>query len=347
MSGKPFFGVRPAGWLGADARGAAEAILEWSVAAEDRNFDVLFVGDRLLAAARDAAGRAVYDGAMLDPYILLAAVAARTKRIRLATLVTVVPFRHPASLAKMAASLDLISGGRFVLGAGSGWSAPELALFGVDRSRRGRQMEEAIKIVRRLWKGEAVTEDGEFWKLDDVSVLPRPAQDPGPPVWMGSFSPDDVLIGSAVITKAQARALARVGRIADGWVPLTYSAAHKRELSPEQLAAGWQVVQESAVASGRDPVAIDSIYAHWIAVVRDDAERRACEEGLAKFFTGTWAEACATYPIGTPEEIAERVRAQTYGLDRVDGYLFTPIVESAAQLEVIASELRPLIEAAR
>lgn len=347
MTAGPFFGVRPAGWVGADAAGAAPALLDWAATAERHGFDVLFVGDRLLGAARDAAGRTVYDGAMLDPYVLLAAIAARTSRIRLATLVTVVPFRHPASLAKLAASLDVVSGGRFVLGAGSGWSAPELALFGIDPRRRGRQMEESIRIIRQLWLGEPVTEHGEFWTLEDVTVLPRPARAPGPPVWLASFAPDDVLIGSATITRAQSRALARVGRIADGWVPLTYSAAHRRELSSEQLAAGWEIVKAEAEAVGRDPASIQSIYAHWIAVVRTDAERRACEAGLAKFFTGTWAEACATYPIGTPEEIAERIRTQTRLLERVDGYLFTPIADGEEQLEAIAHELRPLLEANR
>ena len=147
---KPFYGVRPAGWLGESAGNAAVEILAWAQTAERFGFDVVYVGDRLLAAARDERGGAVYDAAMLDPFVLLSAIAARTERIRLATLVAVVPFRHPASLAKLSASLDIVSGGRFVLGAGSGWSTPELKMFGVDRRRRGAQMEEAIRIVRRL-----------------------------------------------------------------------------------------------------------------------------------------------------------------------------------------------------
>ncbi len=281
---------------------------------------------------------------MLDPFVLLAAIAARTTRIRLATLIAVVPFRHPASLAKLTASLDLVSRGRFVFGAGSGWSTPELEMFGIDPRRRGRQMEEGIRIIRRLWAGEAVTDAGEFWTLDDVRVLPRPAQDPGPPVWMASFAPDDAEIGAKTVLPSQARALARVGRVADGWVPLTYSAAHKRETSAEQLSAGWEIVAAEAERVGRDPAGIECIYAHWICVVRDEAERRACEAGLAKFFTGSYDEACATYPIGTPEQIAERIRAQTSGLERVDGYLFTPIAEGEDQLAAIADDLRPLLE---
>jgi probable F420-dependent oxidoreductase len=338
-----FFGVRPAGWLGESAGNAATEILEWAATAERLGFDVVFVGDRLLASARGERGLAVYDAAMLDPYVLLAAIAARTTRVRLAPLITVVPFRHPASLAKLTASLDIVSGGRFVFGAGSGWSAPELQMFGVDRRRRGAQLEEGIDLIRRLWSGESVTHRGEFWTLEDVRVLPRPVQDPGPPVWMGSFAPDDAATWSGSMSPAQARALARVGRIADGWVPLTYSAAYKTQLSPAQLAEGWRLVADEAARVGRDPAAVDIIYAHWIAIVRNAEERRACEAGLARFFPGSWDDACATYPIGTPEEIAERIRAQTAGLERVDGYLFTPIPAGEGQLEAIASELRPLL----
>jgi len=343
IASAPFFGVRPAGWLGEAAGNVAAELLDWAGTAERLGFDVLFVGDRLLAAARDERGRAVYDAAMLDPFVLLSAIAARTTRLRLAPLVAVVPFRHPASLAKLTASLDIVSGGRFVFGAGAGWSAPELAMFGIDRRRRGAQLEEGIRLIRRLWAGETVTEHGDFWTLDEVRVLPRPVQVPGPPVWLGSFAPDDPVTWSGRISPAQTRALERIGRIADAWVPLTYSAAYKRELSAHQLVDAWRIIGDAAATCGRDPATIEIVYAHWIAVVRDDAERRACEAGLAKFFHGSWEDARATYPIGTPEEIAERIRGQTSTLDRIDGYLFTPIPDGETQLEAIASELRPLL----
>lgn len=346
MSETPFFGVRPPGWVGAEAGGAAAPILRWAETAEALGFNLVYVGDRLLSTARDADGREVYDAAMLDPFVLLAAIAARTERVRLATLITVVPFRHPVSLAKLTASLDVVSAGRFVFGVGSGWSAPELELFGIDRRRRGAQLEEGVRLIRRLWTGKSVSEAGEFWTLRDVAVAPQPVQVPGPPIWMASFSPDDAAIGETTIRPAQARALARVGRVADGWVPLTYSAAHKRELSAAQLAAGWEIVAAEAERAGRDAGAIDCVYAHWICIVRDTRERRACESGLAKFFAGSWDDAIATYPIGTPAEIAERVRAQASGLPRVDGYLFTPIDDEEEQLDAIARELRPLLAGA-
>src|ERR1700744_4261325 len=137
-------------------------------------FELLFVVDRLLGSAHSEEGMSVYQAAMLDPFVLLSAIAARTTRLRLATLVAVLPFRHPASMAKLVASLDVLSEGRFVLGAGSGWSDPELKMFVVERSTRGVQMEESIEILRELFKGTPTTYDGRFWQLDEVVMAPRP-----------------------------------------------------------------------------------------------------------------------------------------------------------------------------
>lgn len=339
-----FFGVRPAGWLGDDPAPQVAQILDWAVHAEDAGFDVLFVGDRLLSSASARSGSGVYEASMLDPFVLLAGIAALTRRIRLATLVAVVTFRHPAAMAKLTASLDVLSGGRFVLGAGSGWSAPELELFGVERRRRGAQLEVALEIIRALWAGGPVSGDDDFWAFADVRVAPRPVQRPGPPVWLASFAPEDSMAWTGSLSAVQRSVLARIGRIADGWAPLTYSASHKRQLDPEQLGLGWEAISEAALGAGRDPSRIDIIYPHWIAITRNERELAACERALARFFTGTFEEAKATYLIGDPDEIAAQIRAHTRLLPRVDGYLFTPLSDDPEQLDVIARELRPQLE---
>jgi probable F420-dependent oxidoreductase len=336
--------MRPAGWFAQDGTGASERVIDWGVKAEEFGFDAVFVGDRLLSEGRSS-DRVVYGAAMLDPFIVLTAIAARTQRIGLAPLVAVVPFRHPAYLAKMTASLDIVSGGRFILGAGAGWSDPELQMFGVDRKTRGVQMEEGIDLVRRLWTGEPVDAQGRFWTLDGVRVLPTPIQRPGPPVWLGSFSPDDERLWVHGDTGGHARTLARVGRIANAWVPLTYSAGYMTQLSPSMLADSWAHIAGGAEAAGRDPDDVEIIYAHWVAIVRNAEERRTCEAALARYFHGDYEEARKTYLIGTPEEIAEAVVEHTSKLDRVDGYLFTPIDDSPSQLAAVASELRPLLPA--
>jgi probable F420-dependent oxidoreductase len=338
----PFVGARPSGWLGGDPTTQIREILDWAVYAEELGFDVFYVGDRLLAAVASGENR-VYESSMLDPFVLLSGVAARTSKIRLATLVAVVPYRHPASLAKITASLDVLSGGRFILGAGSGWNRTELAMYGVDYATRGKRMEEGLKLVRRLWDGEAITEATEFWDLDGIRVTPTP--DRAPPIWLGSFRPTDIVPDwNGEIDDRIRRALSRVGRLADGWVPVLYSGVNQTRMSGKQFAASWDVISEAAEAAGRDPEKIEIIFAHWVAIVRDQAERAACERVLARFFPGTYEEARNTYLIGTPEEILEQIRSMTSELNRIDGYLFTPLNDDKTQLQAISEEIRrPLL----
>lgn len=343
-SHEPFVGVRPPSWLGADAGDAAQELLDWTEGAEALDYDMVFVGDRLLAEAHGADDFAVYQAAMLDPFTLLSAMAARTQRVRLAPLVAVLPFRHPAYVAKITSTLDIISQGRLVLGVGSGWSDPELKMFDIDRRERGTMLEVAVELLRRLWMGESVSHDGPYWTLEQVRVLPRPVQRPGPPIWLGSFAPDDAVTWRGDFSGGQVRALERIGRIADGWVPLTYSAGHKCQVSPELLSAGWSIVRRAAEAASRNPDEIDVVYAHWIAVVRTEEERQAALRGLEAFFPGSYDEACDTYLIGTPDEILQKIADHTKQLDRVDGYLLTPIVQTTGQLEAIAEEVVPKLK---
>lgn len=342
MSSQPIVGVRPAGWIQGDGRAQTAGLIDFAVHADRLGFDVVYVGERLLATA----GRTdlkVYEAPMLEPFVLLAAIAARTERIKIAPLVTVVPFRHPAQLAKITASLDVISDGRFILGAGAGWSQAEIEMFGTDPKRRGAQMEEGIDLVRALWSGQPVDCEGEFWTLRGVQVTPTPVQRPGPDVWLASFQPDDATTFSGAMSGGQRRALERIGRIADGWAPLTYSAGHKTQLRPEQLGLGWEIIEAAASAAGRDGDAIDILYPHWIEIVETDADRAECERALQRFFPGSYDEAVNTYLIGTAEEIAERIAEHTARLPRVDGYLFTSISERRDQLDAISERLRPLL----
>lgn len=343
MTPQPFIGVRPPAWSGQDAADAFVRLLAWTEHAESLGLDFIYVGDRLLAAAHGPDEESVYEATMLDPFVVLSAMAARTQRVWLAPIVAVVPFRHPAYLAKSTATLDILSSGRLVLGAGSGWSEPELRMFGIDRRARGQRMEEAVQILRMLWSGEPIHHHGRFWQLEGIQVTPRPIQRPGPPIWFGSFAPDDVVDWSGEFAGGQRRSLERIGRIGDGWVPMTYSVGHRRKHAPSQLAKGWEVIRDTAIGESRDPARIEVVYAHWIAVARTAAERRDCEAALARWWPGSFEEATETYLIGTPEQIVREIRRQSAGLEQVDGYLFTTIVETNAQLELIAHELAPLL----
>ena len=126
-----------------------------------------------------------------DPWITLAAVAAATERLRLGPMVTPLPRRRPAKVARETATLDGLSGGRLILGVGLGGDqfAAEFSKTGeqVDDRVRGEMLDEALEVLTRAWSGEPVNHRGEHYLVDDVRFLPRPVQRPGVPVWLAAF----------------------------------------------------------------------------------------------------------------------------------------------------------------
>jgi alkanesulfonate monooxygenase SsuD/methylene tetrahydromethanopterin reductase-like flavin-dependent oxidoreductase (luciferase family) len=150
--------------------------LAMAKAAEEVGFESVWIGDHLL-----------YDGpdrAPWEVWTLMSAVAAATERVRIGPLVACAGFHPPAVLAKMASTIDEISGGRFVLGLGSGWNRREFDAFGIPYDKRVSRFEEAFAIIRGLLAGERVTLDGTFHKADDAVLLPKPARQT--PLMIGS-----------------------------------------------------------------------------------------------------------------------------------------------------------------
>jgi alkanesulfonate monooxygenase SsuD/methylene tetrahydromethanopterin reductase-like flavin-dependent oxidoreductase (luciferase family) len=119
-------------------------------------------------------------------------IAARTERLRIGTAVSLAPFYHPLRLAEEVALLDVLSGGRVNWGAGRGFDPTEYKTFGVARDESYPRFREAVEIVVKAWSNERLTHDGAHWHFDDVEVLPKPLQQPHPPVWLAATSPDAV-----------------------------------------------------------------------------------------------------------------------------------------------------------
>jgi alkanesulfonate monooxygenase SsuD/methylene tetrahydromethanopterin reductase-like flavin-dependent oxidoreductase (luciferase family) len=181
-----------------------------------------------------------YQRRLLDAFALIADLLARTERLRFFPDVANLPLRPPAQLAKLAASLDVMSGGRFELGLGAGafWEAI-IAMGGPARSPRESvdALEEAIEIIRRAWTGErSVSFEGAHYTVRGFHPGPPPAHDIG--IWLGAYGP---------------RMLALTGRVADGWVP----SLGRRPV--EELAAMARRVDAAATDAGRDPRAIRSV----------------------------------------------------------------------------------------
>src|SRR5499425_1056955 len=168
---------------------------------------------------------------VLDPMVALGYAAAVTSRIRLGVAVINMPYLSPAYLAKQAASVDVLSGGRLDLGLGLGWMPEEFTAAGTVRPGRGARTAEYIEVMRRLWAGGVAEFHGEHYTIPAGRAAPLPVQQPGPPVLLGGTAP---------------RALQRAGTLADGWIT-----SSRADLS--RIADGIDVVKTAAASAGRDP----------------------------------------------------------------------------------------------
>ena len=164
-----------------------EAMAAWANRAEELGFDSVSISDHFFYSF----GRYGVDPepiASLEPMTALAGLAAVTDRVRLSTLVLCAPFRHPSNLAKMAATIDQLSGGRLDLGIGAGWLEQEFSAFGYPFGTVGERfeaMEETLQVLEALFSGAPATFDGPTVMLRDARLLPGSAQVPRIPVWVG------------------------------------------------------------------------------------------------------------------------------------------------------------------
>jgi probable F420-dependent oxidoreductase len=174
------------------------------------------------------------DTVMPDPLEWLSFVAGCTERLRLGTAVLVLTLHQPAIVAKRAATLDNLSGGRLMLGVGSGWQIEEYAACGVPYANRGARLDDAIAALRELWQPGYRTHHGPHYSFTDCESKPDPVRVGGPPIVIGGSS------------EAAAR---RAGRAGDGFFPYV--------VGPEQLASLAEIVRATAVEHGRDPDAVE------------------------------------------------------------------------------------------
>jgi len=165
----------------------------------------------------------------LDPLLSLLWAGAAAPSLKLGTSIIVVPLRNPVLLAKQISTLDYLSGGRVILGAGAGWMEEEFDLVGAPFANRGRRAVEMIRLMRELWTGEPVDFQGEFWQISGCKMHPTPAQPTIPVVWGGHSD----------------AALRRVAQVGDGW--------HPTQITLEQLGDGIKKLRQYCEQNNRDP----------------------------------------------------------------------------------------------
>lgn len=167
--------------------------------------------------------------AWLDPLLSLAWAGAAAPSLTLGTSVQVIPLRNPLLLAKQLSTLDYLSGGKFVLGAGAGWMEEEFDLMGVPFNTRGRRAVEMVQLMRQCWTGDTVDFAGEFFQVSGFRMYPTPVGKTIPVVWGGHSD----------------AALKRVAQVGDGW--------HPTQITLEQLSAGIRKLHQYCEEAGRDP----------------------------------------------------------------------------------------------
>lgn len=295
----------------ADLRDAAD----YARRAEEYGFDYLCCGEHVF-----------FHGPIPNAFVVLAAAAGATSRIRLLSALTILPVYPAALAAKLVATLDQVSGGRLELGVGVGGEFPaEFEAVGVPVTERGRRTDEALELLAALFTGEPVTFEGRFTTVRDLALAPPPVQPSGPPRWIGG---------------RKEASIRRAARFGDVWMPYL--------TEPSRLAGGLAAVREQASALGRDGEAIEGSLLAWSAVDRDSA--RARREVVASV-GATYQQdfdplADRLLVFGSPAQVVDRLRQyEAAGASRV---VFGPACspeDSEAMVELFAAEVLPQLQA--
>lgn len=256
---------------------------------------------------------------------VMAAVAARTARVKLGTKVLVLPYRHPVALARVLMSIDRLSEGRLILGAGVGWNEKEFQTLNEPFRQRGRRTNEMIQVMRRLWTEPEVTFRGEFYQLEGIIMEPKPVQKPGPPIWIGGMS------------QAAAR---RVASLGDGWLSGSTS------LGPDGFRSRWLEIVELARQEGRDPAAIypATVLDINVSPNRDQAmaEARRWHAGHLQLIKHGKPFSVDHAAYGTPQDCLERIRQYVAAGARTI-VLEPHTFDYARLIELVGKELLPCL----
>ena len=242
-------------------------------------------------------------------------IAAQTQRIRLVLAVIVVPHRQAVLAAKQLATIDVLSGGRLVVGIGAGWLKAEFdAVVTTPFAERGAVTDEYLRVFKTLWTNESSSFSGKYENYENIAFKPAPIQKPHPPIWVGGES---------------SPSLRRTARFGDAWYPIGTNAKHPLD-SMELLAAGMEKLRKMTVEAGRDPKAVTTVlrfkrFGDEVAAKATDGNRRLMH--------------------GTPAEMAADLRAlRDMGVVAIDIDIEKPTeAESLARLTRFKEDVWPLV----
>jgi probable F420-dependent oxidoreductase len=325
------FGLRLPSFALGDRTASLQEMGTYLRHAEDRGFESAMLIDHLLVAPP------AYSVTWLEPMTLLAALSGVTRTIRLGTLVLVLPFRDPVAFAKEWGTLDQLSGGRTILGVGVGWNREEFAAVRIPIKERGRRMNEMLEAITALWAGDDVSYEGEYYRFEHLTIEPKPAQQPHPPIWIGGGTqPSEKIYGQGVDTIQPV--LRRIAKYAETWVPHSSATA-------EMVAGDWDSIQRYMVELGRDPAGMRRVYSNFVHVLKPGEKPESAAEKF-RVYSGMdlayWQE---FYLLGEAEAVAERIRGKIEALGGVDHLILNPLDWDPANLDVLAERVLPLVVA--
>ncbi len=282
-----------------------------------------------------------------SPLVALAGIATRTERMTIGTDIMVMPFYHPVRVAEDTAMLDLMSQGRFILGAAIGYRPDEFALYQVPMKKRGARFEEAIRLIKQLWTQEEVYFEGEYYQVQGLKIEPRPCSDPHPPIWLGGW-------GDLALTRA--------ATLGDAWIP--GPTANLGKLLQAQC-----TYRERLKAIGVDPATRPTPLTREVVIADTDekalemAEKHLLVNYRDEYGGGDWKHpligAEDTTPVdqfdaicrdrflvGSPDKVIQGLQRfkDIFGVDHLICRLFFPGIPHAfivRELKLLAREVMP------
>ncbi|HET9476555.1 MAG TPA: LLM class F420-dependent oxidoreductase [Dehalococcoidia bacterium] len=229
-----------------------EGITKVAQKAEELGYETIWTTERVLFPVNPLTGYGGMEGVplpeafkqQLDPLDTLVYAAAVTKRVKLGTSVLVFPYYNPVMLARRITTLDVLSGGRAVVGLGLGWSPEEFEAAGVPMKGRGARADEAIQLMKTIWSQDPAEFSGKYYKLAKSIVQPKPVQKPHPPIYMAAYTPG---------------AMKRVATMADAWLPVGVPLEGMQQM--------WEGIKSMAREAGRNPDALKLVVRANVAVL--------------------------------------------------------------------------------
>ena len=295
---------------GALDAGSPDGVLDFIDQCERWDIDSVWVSDRI-AAPRPT----------LDPIVFMAYLASRLRNMKFGTSALVLPTRPPVLLAKQLATLDYLCKGRLLLVVGIGGDdSRDFDAVGVRKEERGKRGDEAITLMKKLWSEENVNFEGQFYSVRDLTLLPRPYQKGGPPVWVGGRS------------KAAFR---RAGRLADGWLASS--------VTPGEVAAGIEAIRSNAAEVGREiPEDHYGVLVPFCLARDEDEALRVAGSSIRRRPDISPTEYSA---LGTPEQVRLKLKEfENAGATKFVMRPYGPRETHIEQVRLLAKEVIPALQ---